>query len=92
MAFPDNQAQILPYNRTVKDLAGQTPEQFLDRLAAQLPVREGQATPPGKGEVSVFLAGRWYSLDFSGTGSGGCIERQFAWTLRCCSITSWSRS
>jgi len=66
VAFPDNQAQILPYNRTVKDLAGQTPEQFLERLAAQMPVREGQATPPGKGKVSAFLAGRWHSLDFSG--------------------------
>jgi uncharacterized protein (DUF1015 family) len=65
VAFPDNQAQILPYNRTVKDLAGQTPEQFLDRLAARVPVREGQPTPRGKGEVSMFLSGRWYALDVS---------------------------
>ncbi len=66
VAFPDNQVQILPYNRTVKDLAGQTPEQFLDALRKQFAVREGNATPARKGHVSVFLAGRWYVLDLSG--------------------------
>jgi len=66
VAFPDNQMQILPYNRTVKDLAGQTPEQFLDALRRAVPVREGSATPRGKGEVSMFLAGKWYALDLSG--------------------------
>src|SRR4029079_14733293 len=32
VAFPDTQMQILPYNRIVKDLAGQTPAQFLASL------------------------------------------------------------
>src|SRR3982751_2147638 len=34
VAFPDDQMQILPYNRTVKDLAGRTPAAFLDALRA----------------------------------------------------------
>src|SRR5438067_10972675 len=34
VAFPHNEMQILPYNRTVKDLAGRTPEQFLAALRA----------------------------------------------------------
>jgi uncharacterized protein (DUF1015 family) len=65
VAFPDDQMQILPYNRTVKDLAGQTPEQFLEALRRVVPVREGSATPSGKGHVSMFLAGKWYVLDLS---------------------------
>jgi uncharacterized protein (DUF1015 family) len=66
VAFPHNQMQILSYNRTVKDLAGQTPEQFLAALRARVPVRDGGPTPRVKGEVSMFLAGKWYALDLSG--------------------------
>jgi uncharacterized protein (DUF1015 family) len=65
VAFPDNQMQILPYNRTVKDLAGRTPEQFLAALGAGFRVAEGSATPRRKGEVSMYLAGRWYLLDLA---------------------------
>jgi uncharacterized protein (DUF1015 family) len=65
VAFPDNQMHILPYNRTVKDLGGQTPAAFLAALRARLPVRDGAATPAGKGEVAMFLDGKWYALDLS---------------------------
>jgi uncharacterized protein (DUF1015 family) len=65
VAFPDNQMHILPYNRTVKDLAGQTPDQFLAAVRKVVPVREGTATPRGKGEVAMFLDGRWHALDLS---------------------------
>ena len=65
VAFPDDQMQILPYNRTVTDLAGQSPAQFLDALRARVPVRDGSATPAGKGEVAMFLAGKWYALDLA---------------------------
>jgi uncharacterized protein (DUF1015 family) len=41
VAFPDNQMHILPYNRTVKDLAGRTADQFLAALRERVPVREG---------------------------------------------------
>jgi uncharacterized protein (DUF1015 family) len=63
VAFPDNQVQILPYNRTVKDLGGRTPEQFLSAMRARFPVNDGPATPRRKGEVSMYLAGRWYVFD-----------------------------
>jgi uncharacterized protein (DUF1015 family) len=65
VAFPSNQMHILPYNRTVKDLAGRTPEQFLEALRARVPVRDGAATPRGKGEVAMYLDGKWYALDLS---------------------------
>jgi uncharacterized protein (DUF1015 family) len=65
VAFPDNQMQILAYNRIVKDLAGQTAQQFLDTLRRRVPVKPGSPTPAGKGEVSMFLDGGWYALDLS---------------------------
>ena len=34
VAFPDNQMQILPYNRVVKDLNGADGDQFLERASA----------------------------------------------------------
>ena len=63
VAFPGNQVQILPYNRTVKDLAGHTAEQLLSALRQQFAVSEGTPAPRRKGEVSMYLAGRWYAID-----------------------------
>jgi uncharacterized protein (DUF1015 family) len=65
VAFPDNQMQILPYNRTVKDLAGRTPEQFLAAVRAAFRVADGTPTPTKRGEVAMYLAGRWYSIDLT---------------------------
>ena len=67
VAFPDDQVQILPYHRTVKDLAGRAPEQFLEDVRRVAPVAEGPATPGHKGKVSMYLAGRWYVIDLSKT-------------------------
>ncbi len=64
VAFPDNQLQILPYNRIVKDLAGRTPAALLDALRQRVEVGDGQPVPTRKGEVSMFLGGRWYALRF----------------------------
>ena len=63
VAFPDDQMQVLPYNRTVKDLAGRSAGQFLDELRKVVKVADGSATPARKGEASMYLAGRWYRLD-----------------------------
>ena len=65
VAFPDDQVQILPYNRLVKDLGDQTLEGFLDRLRARLPVQNGGAAPLHKGQVSMYAGGAWYSIDLS---------------------------
>jgi uncharacterized protein (DUF1015 family) len=63
VAFPDNQVQILPYNRTVRDLAGATKSEFLTTLMQRIPVSEGALTPARQGQVSMYLDGRWYALD-----------------------------
>jgi len=66
VAFPDNQVQILPYNRTVRDLGGRTPDEFLAALRERFAVTDGGAsTPRRKGEVSMYLAGKWYVVDLT---------------------------
>ncbi|HEX5069496.1 MAG TPA: DUF1015 family protein, partial [Vicinamibacterales bacterium] len=63
VAFSDAAVQILPYNRTVKDLAGQTPEALLAALdRSGMTAKPGGATPQGPGEASMFLDGRWYQF------------------------------
>ena len=66
VAFPDNETNILPYNRVVKDLGGRTPAQFLTALRGKVPVAVGTPSPRRKGEVSMYLDGKWYSIDLSG--------------------------
>ena len=66
VAFPHDQVQILPYNRVVKDLAGQTPAEFLEKLRKVLAVRQGSPEPPRQGVVSMYLGGKWYELDLAG--------------------------
>jgi uncharacterized protein (DUF1015 family) len=65
VAFPDDQVQILPYNRIVKDLAGRTADEFLSLLRSRVPVADGGSSPRHKGEVSMYLEGRWYAIDLS---------------------------
>jgi len=63
VAFPDTQMQILPYNRVVKDLAGQTPEQFLNVLKARVKMTPGGPVPPKAGVVSMYFGGAWHYLE-----------------------------
>jgi len=62
VAFPDNQMHILPYNRVVKDLGSDTPESLLTKMGSALTVKDGPGTPARRGEVSMFLGGRWYTI------------------------------
>lgn len=63
VAFPDNQLQILPYNRIVKDLNGQTSEGFLSEVKKVFDVSENaNALPDSSGKWSMYLNGKWYGL------------------------------
>jgi len=65
VVFPHDQLRILPYNRVVRDLAGMTATDFLDRLRTVGNVRPAQAgIPAARGEVLVFVGGSWWSLTF----------------------------
>ena len=65
VAFPGDQMQILPYNRTVKDLSGRTPRQFLAALREHFTVTDGGPVPERQGFVSMYLDRRWYALDLA---------------------------
>ncbi len=71
VAFPDRETRILPYNRTVADLAGAAPEEFLAAVAARLPVAPADAATPDKGAVAMYIDGRWRRVGLTpGTGGG----------------------
>jgi uncharacterized protein (DUF1015 family) len=69
-AFPDTQVRILPYNRVVKDLGGKTPEALLTALRPLIADRAGEATPRHRGEVGMYLAGRWHTLVLPAPSAG----------------------
>jgi uncharacterized protein (DUF1015 family) len=62
--FPDNQMQILDYNRLVKDLNGLDADKFLERMRAAFDVAAQAAPvkPAARGEYGMYLAKRWYRL------------------------------
>ncbi len=62
VAFPDNQVQVLPYHRLIKDLNGKTADQLLGELQAQFEFVNGPPQPAAKGHVGLYLAGRWHTF------------------------------
>ena len=74
VCFPDNQLNIIDYNRVVKDLNGLSEEEFLEALKEDFEVEAyPQPLPEGKGDFSavkpqrlhnfsMYLGGKWYSL------------------------------
>jgi uncharacterized protein (DUF1015 family) len=63
VAFRDRQMQVLPYNRVVKDLGGRSPDAFLGAVRGIASVTPGTPVPSRKGAVSMYLGGRWYTVD-----------------------------
>ena len=66
VAFPDDQVQILAYNRVVKDLAGMSTDAFVHAVEERFPVTDGSPSPYRKGSASMYVGGRWYSVDVQG--------------------------
>jgi len=62
VAFPHDQVQILPYNRIVRDLNGLSPADFLTRVAERFDVAPGPAAPARRGEIALYLEGKWQTL------------------------------
>jgi uncharacterized protein (DUF1015 family) len=62
--FPAEQLRILPYNRVVRDLAGQGTARVLARLAHVGHVTTtSDPLPPRPGTFCFFLANEWYRLE-----------------------------
>lgn len=65
VAFPASHLKIIDYNRVVKDLNGNTPEEFLKKLAENFVVEpKGKEiyTPAALHNFALYLNGEWYSL------------------------------
>ncbi len=63
--FPDNQLQIIDYNRVVKDLNGLSVGEFIEKLNASFSVEEvGKEIhkPSRLHEFGMYLEGKWYRL------------------------------
>ena len=73
VCFPDNQLNIIDYNRVVKDLNGLSDEEFLNAIKEDFDVKcynDGMSAtaslndvkPKGLHNFSLYLGGKWYSL------------------------------
>jgi len=78
VCFPDDQLNIIDYNRVVTDLNGLTEEEFLKALGADFEVSEitrsrdhetsngtndfSEVKPKGLHNFSLYMGGKWYSL------------------------------
>ena len=63
--FPHQQLQILPYNRVLKDLNGNSPEQLVKKLEMVFTISSaGSALPKQKHELGFYLKGKWQLLRF----------------------------
>ncbi len=65
VCFPDNQLNIIDYNRVVRDLNGLSEEEFLKALEEDFVVEKQGAEiykPNKLHNFSLYLGGEWYSL------------------------------
>ncbi|HEV8544205.1 MAG TPA: DUF1015 family protein [Verrucomicrobiae bacterium] len=63
--FPHDQMQILPYNRVLKHLNGNTPAGLLQKLDSIFIIKTpGSAQPARKHELGLYLSSEWHSLNF----------------------------
>ena len=80
--FPDNQVDIIDYNRVVKDLNGHAKEEFIDLLRDNFDVKcigKEQFKPSKLHEFSMYLDGIWYALEakpgtFDDNDPIGCLD------------------
>jgi len=72
VAFPNDQMNVLPYNRTVADLHQLGVGDFLAALRQRFTVTDGgPPTPDRKGQVAMYLDGRWYTIDLGPAPTAG---------------------
>ncbi len=62
--FPHNQLKILDYNRVLKDLNGNSKEEYLKKVSEKFDIEEvsGSFKPTKKHEFGMYIYGRWYKL------------------------------
>jgi len=75
--FPGSQLKILPYNRCVQDLNGRTEPELVAALESDgfLVEDAADATPPGPGEVRMYLAKKWHRVAWTSDPAADPIAR-----------------
>jgi uncharacterized protein (DUF1015 family) len=65
VAFPDNETQILDYNRVITDLNGHQVDELLQKIGENFLVTpiDHPARPAQPTQFGMYLDGRWYQLD-----------------------------
>lgn len=64
IAFPDNQLEIMDYNRVVKELNGMTVEDFLVNVSKSFTVTEKECAfhPSKRHTFAMYVDSKWYEL------------------------------
>jgi uncharacterized protein (DUF1015 family) len=62
--FPEDQLNIMPYNRVVKDLNGQSSAEFMERVARTFQISDSPSAviPESRHTFGMYLDGRWHRL------------------------------
>ena len=64
--FPDNQLYIMDYNRVVADLAGNSKEEFIQKISEKFSIEkysgEGPYRPEARHNFGMYLDNCWYKL------------------------------
>lgn len=62
--FPENQLNIMPYNRAVQDLHGRSAAEFVTQVETVFEITSSPApvTPVSRHHFGMYLAGKWYHL------------------------------
>jgi uncharacterized protein (DUF1015 family) len=73
--FPANELKILPYNRTVRDLNGHTPEGFLKVVGSIFKITpNGKKEPTEPGEACMYFAGEWLQLNWEAHANASPVD------------------
>ncbi len=66
VAFPQNELEIMDYNRLIKDLNGLTPNELLNKIGEKFMVEKAETGKPykpvEKHTFGMYLEGKWYKL------------------------------
>ncbi len=61
--YPDDQLQVMAYNRVVDDLNGHSPAEFIAAIAEHFDIDEAETPVPlQRGRITMYLSGRWHLL------------------------------
>lgn len=78
VVFPKDELTIIDYNRVVTDFAGDTAEEFIEKLKSDFdvsPLAENNPKPQKRGEFTFYTEGKWYLLKAKNTDIADPVKR-----------------